>query len=70
MLDFANLTDTSNANGSVGKGVGELIIRTAVAAGLIFPLLALTIVLIIRIGFLRCIIAASPLIILMYSFDL
>lgn len=68
MLDFANLTDSSNANGSMGKGIGELIIRTGVAAGLIFPLLALTIVLVIRIGFLRCIIAASPLIILAYIF--
>jgi hypothetical protein len=49
MMDFANLTDTSNANGSMGKGIGELIIRTGVAAGLLFPLLALTIVLMIRI---------------------
>lgn len=70
MMDFANLTDTSNANGSERKGVGELIIRTAVAAGLLFPLLALTVVLIIRIGFLRCIIAASPLIILIKVFEL
>ena len=70
MLDFANLTDTSNANWSMWKGIGELIIRTAVAAGLIFPLLALTIVLMIRIGFLRMIIATSPLIILIKAFDL
>lgn len=70
MMDFANLTDTSNANGSMGKGIGELIIRTGVAAGLLFPLLALTIVLMIRIWFLRCIIGASPLIILIKVFDL
>jgi len=68
MLDFANLTDTSNANWSERRGPGELIIRTSVAVGLLFPLIALTIVLIIRIGFLRCIIGASPLIILAYIF--
>ena len=64
LLDFANLSDTTNTNGSVGKGIGELFLRTAIAAGLILPLLALTIVLMMRVGFLRCIIAASPIIVL------
>lgn len=71
LLDFAQLSDATNTNwSSEWKWVGELMIRTAISAGLILPLLALTIVLVIRIGFLRCIIWASPLIVLIKSFDL
>ena len=70
LMDFANLSNITDTNGSVWKGIGEVILRTAIAAWLIFPLLALTVVLIIRIGFLRCIIATSPIIILIKSFDL
>jgi len=70
LMDFANLSDTSNGNWTMWKWIAELVIRVWVAAGLLFPLIALTVVLLIRIGFLRCIIATSPLIILIKVFDL
>jgi hypothetical protein len=69
MMDMANLSDVSTTNSSAGKTIGELIIRVAIAGSLIFPLLALTVVLIVRIGFLRCIIGTSPIIILLKTFD-
>ena len=68
MMDMANLSDVSTTNGTMGKSIGELIIRVAIAWGLLFPLLALTLVLITRIGFLRCIIGTSPIIILLEVF--
>ena len=70
LMDFANLSDTSNGNWTMWKWIAELVIRVWVAAGLLFPLIALTVVLLIRIWFLRCIIATSPLIILIKVFDL
>ena len=70
MMDMANLSDVSTTNGTMGKSIWELIIRVAIAWGLVFPLLALTLVLIIRIGFLRCIIGTSPIIILLKVFKI
>ena len=70
MMDMANLSDVSTTNGTMGKSIWELIIRVAIAWGLLFPLLALTLVLIIRIGFLRCIIGTSPIIILLKVFKI
>ncbi|MDD3262849.1 MAG: hypothetical protein PHR61_03300 [Candidatus Absconditabacteria bacterium] len=64
IMDFANLGDTSPQNSSLGKNLGDLLIRLGVALGMAFPLIALAVVLFIRIGFLWVVIAASPLIIL------
>jgi len=63
IMDFAHLTDTST-NASVAKNVWDLLIRLWVAIGMVFPLIALAVVLFIRIWFLRVVIAASPLLIL------
>ncbi|AHB41488.1 hypothetical protein P148_SR1C00001G0698 [candidate division SR1 bacterium RAAC1_SR1_1] len=64
IMDFANLSDSNSNTSSIGKNLGNMMIRVAVAAGLVFPLIALAVVLFIRIGFLRAIIATSPLLIL------
>jgi hypothetical protein len=64
IMDFANLSDGNNHNSSIGKNVWSMLIRAGVAIGLVFPLIALAIVLFIRIWFLRAVIAASPILIL------
>lgn len=66
LLNFAEISDTGND--SFGKMSGEMIIRTAFAIMLFFPLLALAVVLIIRVWFLRLVIAASPFIVLLETF--
>lgn len=66
LLNFAEISDTGND--SFGKMSGEMIIRTAFALMLFFPLLALAVVLIIRVWFLRLVIAASPFIVLLETF--
>jgi hypothetical protein len=48
---------------------GEMVIRAGFAIMLFFPLLALAVVLIIRVGFLRLVIAASPFIVLARVFS-
>lgn len=71
IMDFANLSDTDTNNSSLGKNTGNLMIRVGVAIGLIFPLIALTLVLFVRIGYLRVVIAASPILVLanVFKFD-
>lgn len=64
IMDFANLSDSNSNTSSIGKNLGNMMIRVAVAVGLVFPLIALAVVLFIRIWFLRAVIAASPLLIL------
>jgi hypothetical protein len=66
LLNFAEISDTGVD--SFGKISGEMIIRTAFALMLFFPLLALAVVLIVRIAFLRLVIAASPFIVLLETF--
>ena len=66
LLNFAEISD--GGNDSFGKISGEMIIRTGFALMLFFPLLALAVVLIIRVGFLWLIIAASPFIVLLEVF--
>ena len=67
-MDFATLADTS-MNSSIGKTVGELVLRTAVAIGLFFPLIALALVLIVRVWFLWIVIVASPFLIVREVFQ-
>lgn len=62
LLNFAQISDTSIT--SLGAVSGEVIIKMVIALALLVPLLALAVVLIIRIGFLWLVIAASPIIIL------
>ena len=66
LLNFAQLTDTSVT--TIGETSGIFIIKTAVAIALFFPLLALAVVLIMRIGILRLYIVASPFIVLKACF--
>lgn len=66
LLNFAEISDTWVS--SFGKVSGEMIIRTAFALMLFFPLLALAVVLIIRIWFLWLVIAASPFVVLAETF--
>lgn len=66
LLNFAEISDTGVD--SYGKMGWEMIIRAAFAIMLFFPLLALAVVLIARVGFLRLVIATSPFIILMEVF--
>ncbi len=67
LLNFAQLTDTNIT--TVGETSGVFLIKTWVAIALFFPLIALAIVLIARIGVLRLYIVASPFIILKASFS-
>lgn len=64
IMDFANLGDTSIQNSSFGKNLWDLLIRVGVALGMVFPLIALAVVLFIRIWYLWVVIAASPILIL------
>lgn len=66
LLNFAQLTDTSTT--SIGETSWVFIIKTLVAVALFFPLLALAMVLIMRIGVLRLYIVASPFIVLKACF--
>lgn len=67
LLNFAQLTDDSTT--TIGETSWIFIIKTAVALALIFPLVALTLVLIARIGVLRLYIVASPFIVLKATFS-
>jgi len=69
IMDFANLSDSNSSNASIGKNLWTTIIKVAVAAGLVFPLIALAVVLFIRIWLLRVVIAASPIFILANVFE-
>ena len=66
LLNFAEISDSGND--SFGKVTGEMLIRTGFAVMLFFPLLALAVVLIVRVGFLWLVIAASPFIVLLETF--
>ena len=68
LLNFAQLTDTNVTSASWTSGI--FIIKSLVAIALFFPLIALALVLIARIGVLRLYIVASPFIILKESFKL
>lgn len=66
LLNFAQLTNTSVTTTSWTSGI--FIIKALVAIALFFPLIALALVLILRIGILWLYIVASPFIILKESF--
>ncbi|MCX6823642.1 MAG: hypothetical protein NT085_00745 [candidate division SR1 bacterium] len=66
LLNFAQLTDTNITSAAGTSGV--FIIKSLVAIALFFPLIALALVLIARVGVLRLYIVASPFIILKASF--
>jgi hypothetical protein len=66
LLNFAQLTDANVT--TIGETSGIFLIKTAVAIALFFPLLALAVVLIARVGLLRLFIVASPFIIIKESF--
>ena len=68
LLDFAQLTDTSVT--SIGETSWVFIIKSLVAIALFFPLLALAVVLIARIGVLWLYIVASPFIVIKSTFKL
>ncbi len=68
LLDFAQLTDTSVT--SIGETSWVFIIKSLVAIALFFPLLALAVVLIARIGVLWLYIVASPFIVIKSAFKL
>lgn len=68
IMDFANLSDGNSNAWSISKNAGNIIIKTFVAVGLVFPLIALAAILFIRIGFLRAVIAASPILVLVNVF--
>jgi hypothetical protein len=66
MLNFAQMSDVQpNTLGAVS---GEVLIKALFAIAIFFPLIALAVVLIVRIGYLWMIIAASPLIVLKETF--
>lgn len=67
MLDFAQISN-SPVTTSFGEISWEMIIKMLFAVWLIFPLLALAIVLIIRIWFLRVTIVLSPFLVLVETF--
>lgn len=66
LLNFAQLTDSKTT--TIGETSGIFLIKAWVAIALFFPLLALALVLIARIGVLWLYIVASPFIILKASF--
>ena len=66
LLNFAQLSDSSVS--SIWETSGIFIIKTWVAIALFFPLIALAVVLIARIGVLRLYIVASPFIVIKESF--
>lgn len=67
LLNFAQLSDTEI--GSIWATSGIFLIKTWVALALFFPLLALAVVLIVRIGYLWLFIVASPFIIIKSIFS-
>ena len=68
LLNFSQISDTSIT--SLGAVSGEVIIKAAIAIALLIPLIALTVVLIIRVGFLWLVIAISPFLILSEVFKI
>lgn len=62
LLNFSELADTNTTN--IWETSGIFLIKTLIAIALFFPLLALSVVLIARIGLLWLYIAASPFLIL------
>jgi hypothetical protein len=68
LLNFSQISDTAIT--SLGAVSGEVIIKAAIAIALVIPLIALTVVLIMRIGFLWIVIAASPFLILKEVFKI
>ncbi|HBB04936.1 TPA: hypothetical protein DCZ39_08950 [Patescibacteria group bacterium] len=62
LLNFAQLTDTNISTTSETSGI--FLIKTLVAIALFFPLLALAVVLIARVGMLWLYIAASPFLVI------
>lgn len=68
LLNFAELT-AADTSASIGETSGIFIIKSLVAIALFFPLLALAVVLIARIGILRLYIVASPFIVLKSTFS-
>ena len=67
LLNFAQLTDTNVT--TISETSGIFLIKTLVAIALFFPLLALAVVLIMRVGMLWLYIAASPFIVITKVFD-
>jgi len=67
LLNFAQLTDSETA--SIGRTSWVFLIKTGVSIALFFPLLALAIVLIMRIGVLWLFIVWSPFIVLKLVFS-
>jgi len=67
LLNFAQLTDTQTT--TLGETSGIFLIKSLVAIALFFPLLALAVVLVARIGLLRLYIAGSPFLIIKAVFD-
>lgn len=67
LMDFSQLANTNNET-SFGEIGGEMLIKTWFAIWLFFPLIALAVVLIIRVGFMRAVIVWSPFLILMKAF--
>jgi len=67
MLNFAQISDTSIQRWTSATII-ELFVKFWVAVGLFFPLIALTLVLITRIGLLRMVVATSPFIIMLHVF--
>jgi hypothetical protein len=68
LLNFSQISDTSIT--SLGAVSGEVLIKAVIALALLIPLIALTVVLIIRVGFLWLVIAASPLLVLSEVFKI
>ena len=66
LLNFTQLTDSNTS--SIWETSGIFIIKACVAIALFFPLIALALVLIARIGILRLYIVASPFIVIKESF--
>lgn len=67
LLNFAQLTDTNVT--TISETSGIFLIKAGVAIALFFPLLALAVVLIMRIGMLWLYIAASPFLVITKVFD-
>lgn len=66
LLNFTQLTDSNTS--SIWETSGIFIIKACVALALFFPLVALALVLIARVGILRLYIVASPFIVIKESF--
>lgn len=71
LLEFSSLHTTSVAWGEAGTGMGfffEFMLKAIVGLMLVIPLIILAIVLLMRIGILRVVIAFSPLLALLRGF--